>query len=62
MLIKIKSDFWIDFEEVRLIIPNPSGGLNVYYKGTTDYTIVPKEDESKFLNCCRYYNGANEAL
>lgn len=57
MLIRIKDNFWIDFEEVRLIIAAENEGLKVFYKGQPDFTIIPNELKDEFLQSCSQWTG-----
>jgi len=49
MLIQISTEFWIDFDDVRLIIPVEEGELKVFYRSNPDFTIIPDDLKDEFL-------------
>ena len=57
MLIRINNEFWIDFDDVRVIFPDKEGGLQIYYRNSVDATYLPRELKDEFLSACSNYTG-----
>ena len=57
MLIKITDEFWIDFEDVRCIVPYHENLLKVFYKNGIEYTLIDSEIKPEFLKKCAIWHG-----